>query len=132
MNSTTLGERIRELRIKNGYSQEMLASLLGVTRQSVSHYESNRRIPTLSSLLRLAELFQVPVDTFVNRIPAGSADHVRENTFLVGLSADALNYTNITPLESQLLRYFRAMGDDDREQMIALAETLSGKRNPVQ
>ncbi len=132
MNSTTLGERIRELRIKNGYSQEMLASLLGVTRQSISHYESNRRMPGLSSLLRLARLFQVPVDTFVNRIPAGSAEHVRDNSLLVGLSADALNYTNITPLEYQLLECFRTMDDTGREQMIALAEKLSGKRNHVQ
>ncbi len=132
MNSTTLGERIRELRIKNGYSQEMLASLLGVTRQSISHYESNRRMPGLPSLLQLARLFRVPVDTFVNRIPAGSAEHVRDHSLLVGLSADALNYTNITPMEYRLLEYFRAMDDKGREQMIALAEKLSGKRDPVQ
>ena len=128
MESITLGERIRELRVKNGYSQEMLASLLGVTRQSVSHYESNRRLPGIHALMQLAQLFHVPVDTFVNLIPAGNVNHVRENTFLVGLSADSLDYTNITPLESHLLDCFRSTDDAGRKQVLELAEKL-GKRH---
>ena len=131
MNSVTLGERIHALRVKNGYSQEMLASLLGVTRQSISHYESNRRLPNLLSLIKIANLFDVPVDTFVNLIPAqkDTSFMVRENNFLIGLSENSLDYTNITTLESRLLSCFRAMDDEGRSKLISIAEEMSGKRD---
>lgn len=58
----TLGERIQDLRKKNGYSQEKLSSKLNVSRQAVQKWEQNICEPSIESLAMLAELFNVSLD----------------------------------------------------------------------
>lgn len=57
-----LADKISELRKKNGWSQEELAGQLGVSRQSVSKWESAASIPDLDKILKLSELFGVSTD----------------------------------------------------------------------
>ncbi len=59
------GDRLYQLRRKQGLSQEKLADLLQVTRQSVSKWESGQAMPELSKLIQLADLFQVTLDELV-------------------------------------------------------------------
>lgn len=48
----TLGDKISKLRKDNNYTQEQLAGILGVSRQSVSKWESNLAYPETDKLLR--------------------------------------------------------------------------------
>lgn len=57
-----LAEKITEERKKNGWSQEELAARLGVSRQSVSKWESAGSIPDLQKVIQLADLFGVSTD----------------------------------------------------------------------
>lgn len=58
-------EKLMELRRKAGLSQEQLADRLGVTRQSVSKWESGAAMPELGKLIALSELFGVSIDYLV-------------------------------------------------------------------
>lgn len=58
-------EKLTNLRRREGFSQEQLADRLGVTRQSVSKWESGAAQPELSKLVALSELFRVSVDYLV-------------------------------------------------------------------
>lgn len=57
----TLGERIQELRKNEGLSQEALGEALGVTRQSISKWESDAAIPELDKLIAMSRLFRLTV-----------------------------------------------------------------------
>lgn len=57
-----LADKIIEERKKNGWSQEELASKLGVSRQAVSKWESSGSIPDLQRILLMSELFGVTTD----------------------------------------------------------------------
>ena len=57
-----LADKIMTLRKKNGWSQEELASQLGVSRQSVSKWESAGSIPDLDKILQMSRIFGVSVD----------------------------------------------------------------------
>ncbi len=57
-----LADKIIDLRKRNGWSQEELASKLGVSRQSVSKWESAASIPDLDKIIRLSDLFGVSTD----------------------------------------------------------------------
>lgn len=58
----TIGNRISELRKKYSYSQEYVASKLGVSRQAVSKWETDQTAPDTYNLIALAELFNVSVE----------------------------------------------------------------------
>ena len=57
-----LADKIIENRKKNGWSQEELADKLGVSRQSVSKWESAQAIPDMKKILQLSEVFGVSTD----------------------------------------------------------------------
>ena len=57
-----LADKIINERKKNGWSQEELADMLGVSRQSVSKWESAQSIPDLQKILKMAEVFNVSTD----------------------------------------------------------------------
>lgn len=57
-----LGEKIAQLRRKNGWSQEELADKMEVSRQAVSKWESGQTTPDLERILRLSSLFGVTID----------------------------------------------------------------------
>ena len=61
----TLAERIFAFRTQMGLSQEELAEQLGVSRQSVSKWETGQSVPDLDKLIRLADLFGITVDDLV-------------------------------------------------------------------
>lgn len=61
----TFQEKLIELRKKKGFSQEELAEQVGVSRQSVSKWETGQSNPDISKLILLSEIFEVSVDTLV-------------------------------------------------------------------
>lgn len=61
----TFSEKLLDLRRREGLSQEQLAERLGVTRQSVSKWESGTAVPELAKLVALSDLFSVSVDYLV-------------------------------------------------------------------
>lgn len=60
----TLGNRLAHLREKEGISQERLGELLGVTRQTVSSWETDKLLPKPENLRALCRCFRVEYDYF--------------------------------------------------------------------
>lgn len=58
----TLGEKIYTLRMKEGLSQEAFGEKLGVSRQSVSKWETDQSIPELDKIVLISDLFAVTTD----------------------------------------------------------------------
>ena len=59
-----LADKIIDLRKKAGWSQEELASQLGVSRQSVSKWEGAQAVPDIERILQLSRIFGVTTDYF--------------------------------------------------------------------
>ena len=57
-----LGERIKELRRRDGRTQETLASALGVTAQAVSRWEKGVCCPDMGMIPSIANYFGVSID----------------------------------------------------------------------
>ena len=62
-----LGEKITNLRVMAGLSQEQLAEKLDVSRQSVSKWEMDQSLPQLDKVLQLCELFGVTSDALLSQ-----------------------------------------------------------------
>jgi len=62
MRRTPVKNAVRETRSHQGITQERLAELTGVARQSIISIEKGRFLPTIETALRMAEALHVAVE----------------------------------------------------------------------
>ena len=61
----TLGKRLVQLRRKNQWSQQELASKLNISRASYSQYEIDQREPSLETLAKISDVYDVSLDFLI-------------------------------------------------------------------
>jgi putative transcriptional regulator len=54
--------RLKDLRENHAYSQEHLADLLGVSRQTINAIENDRYDPSLPLAFKIARLFKLKIE----------------------------------------------------------------------
>ena len=59
-------DNLIELRKLNGMSQDELADRIGVSRQTVSKYETGESLPDIEKCKHIAEVFSVSMDDLIN------------------------------------------------------------------
>lgn len=67
-------QRINELRTKAGMSQNELAQKIGVSANTVYHWNKTDAMPTLSNVERICEVFRISVEQFFHGLGASSTD----------------------------------------------------------
>ena len=60
-------ERLKELRMKKGYSQQDLATKIGLSKSSISMYEVGAREPSLEVLELVGDFFNVTTDYLLGK-----------------------------------------------------------------
>lgn len=55
----SIGARIQQFRVNNGLTQEKLAEMLNVSRQSVSKWEMDQSLPEVDKIVLMSKLFGV-------------------------------------------------------------------------
>ena len=61
-----IAERLIKLRKKHGFSQEILADKIGVSRQSVSKWERAEASPDTDNLIALANVYHIAIDQMLH------------------------------------------------------------------
>lgn len=109
-NPTDMGHRIRDVRRERGWTQDQLASAVGVSRSAVAQWETGRAGQVTTNLTRIAEVLQVGVEHLMygddKRAPAeaGTGD------------------------ELALLRLYRECSSDDKQLLLRTARRLADPR----
>lgn len=100
-----LGLRIKEMRIRRGYSQKELAQRINKSKSAVCGYETNAQIPPLEVLVSIASVLNVSLDYLVGFDEVGSismrnlSEQQRDITNL--LFDEYSKPTNVSPQLSQ-------------------------------
>jgi transcriptional regulator with XRE-family HTH domain len=68
MQRMNIADRIQYLRKQKGLSQEELADMVGVSRQSVSKWESEQSVPDLEKIITMSDIFEVTTDYILKGI----------------------------------------------------------------
>lgn len=66
MNQIKIGSFLKELRKEKGLTQEQLAEALNISNRSVSRWETGSTMPDLSTLITLAEYYDVEVREIID------------------------------------------------------------------
>jgi len=111
-----LGPRLRSLRLSRQWSQEQMGLELGVTKATVSKWESGRSLPDLPTLVRLRQLLGTTafsLDRLIDEAPLTTAEpapaydeHHRPHA--------------VTAQERDLLGAFRRLNPTQRRALLQL------------
>jgi transcriptional regulator with XRE-family HTH domain len=66
-----LGKRLRDLRAKQGFSQEAFADRCGLHRTAMSLIERGKRVPSLRTLLTLSQGFGISLSELLKEVDRG-------------------------------------------------------------
>lgn len=103
-------ERFKQLREEKGYSQQMLADKLSISRSTVGMYESGAREPNFELLEEIADFFNVDMDyligksTIKRKIPVLQKDGIQKES--PALTAEEKEFLNLFETASQEAREF--------------------------
>lgn len=99
---TLIPNNIKFLRKKNGFTQETFAQALGINRPSVGAYEEGRADPRLTTLARMAELFNVSVDELISEDLTKEHRVPKQNVKVLAVTVDDADeeYIQLVPTKA--------------------------------
>ncbi len=88
---TLITNNIKYLRKKRGFTQETFAEALGINRPSVGAYEEGRADPKLTTLSKMAGLFEVSIDELINEDLTNENSISNSNIKVLAVTVDDAN-----------------------------------------
>ena len=77
----SLGNNLFQARKKTGLSQEMVAEKLGVSRQTISKWETDETVPDIYQSKKLARLYHLSLDELIEfDVDLKEIEHIIQNT----------------------------------------------------
>jgi transcriptional regulator with XRE-family HTH domain len=104
---SVLMKNLFEIRTKKKMSQVNLSVKIGVAQETISAYESGRSFPSVDTLLKLCEIFNV------------SADYLLDKTN-ISTSVNNLLVDNLNSKELEIIALYREIPADKKERAIGL------------
>ena len=98
MNKQAFGDRLRNLRMDRGLSLQQLAGRIGVTKSTVSFYESGERLPSYDVLFEICRT----LDTTVEYLLYGGQN--RRLIDVTGLEENEIAINKAAPPENFFVR----------------------------
>jgi transcriptional regulator with XRE-family HTH domain len=113
----TIGGRIAALRAAQGLSQTMLGQAIGVSFQQVQKYEKGRNRVGAGRLQAIADMLQVPVETFFAGQPGVDEGDAAAPTFFDD------------PKVMELVMAFRSISDETtRDSVLSIVKAAASLR----
>ena len=91
-------DKVKELRTSKNLTQEQLAKRLGITRAAISAYESGIRTPSYDLLSKIANIFNITIDSLLGDTKSDVID-------VLGINKDQ------RAIIEELIRYFKAFNE---------------------
>ena len=131
MKNKLLPQKLKELRKVNNYTQDYVAEVLGVVRQTYSHYETGKRTPDAEAFYKLAGLYNISVDDLLHL----TIDIDREESYDAPAPTQASSdlseflefFNDPSNLERELLFYFNKISDEDKKEIIEFTKIKARK-----
>lgn len=123
----SVGENVRRLRQLTGETQEKLAEVAGVTRGSVSQWESGITEPRMGAIQLMVDHYHIRK---ANLIEDGGMDHVYRS--VSGRLYEMRPSEELTEEELELVRLYRSANDQGKFSIMAVAQAQQGMDGQIQ
>ena len=141
MKKQLLAGKLKELRKAHSYTQDYVASALGIVRQTYSNYETGNRTPSPEILYKLAGLYNISIDDLMHLtieldrnisydapVPTQSTEDLSAFLEYFNEPKNQKKYRFFNNLEKELLYYFGKISEEDKREIIEI-EKLKIRKN---
>src|SRR4051812_48494568 len=97
-----LQANLKELREMRALTQAELGDRAGMAAAAISHFETGQRVPSLESIVKLADALEVSVDALLGRVSTLSGTHM-DPIFLRATKASTKTLETIRRVTAALL-----------------------------
>ena len=124
MGKICINERLRELRLKSGYTQYQVAKILNIDRSTYSYYEIGKTMPDITVLLTLSRIFNIPINEMLadEDFPEGVSDSCTTPSFLHGKKNTSHIY-ELSNREKELVGAFRVCTPEAQEAILTFVKS---------
>ena len=81
----SINDNLRNLRMRERYSMEDVAEIIGVSRQSVAKWENGESLPDIEKCVKLSKLYKVTLDELVNETISITEDDEENGKYVFGV-----------------------------------------------
>ena len=140
MKQQSLSTKLKELRKAYGYTQDYVATALGIVRQTYSHYETGQRTPSSEILFKLAGLYHISVEDLMQLTleidrniyydapaPTPSSEDLTGFIAYFNNPHNQKKYQLFNNLERELLYYFEKISEVDKKEIIEFTKIKARK-----
>ena len=103
-----LSENLRKLRLACGYTQDDVATVLGLSRPAYTYYETGKTCPDLEAITKLAKMFGVTLDQLIIKEEQPLVEHTSDRV-RCRPSTDPQTIGELTNEEKQLIAWLRSV-----------------------
>jgi len=132
LNRIHINERLRELRIKSGYTQSQIAKILNIDRSTYSYYEIGKTMPDVSSLLTLAKIFNISIsELLADESNPKMMKKLSDSGIRMDYISGKKNISHIYELsstEQELVGIFRTCSENQQKEIIDYFNNIASKR----
>lgn len=141
MNNNLLPQKLKELRKAHGYTQDYIASVCDVARQTYSHYETGKRTPSSETLFKLAGLYNISVDDLMQITinldrnvyydappPTQSSKDLADFLEFCNNTKNQKKFQMFTNLEKELFYYFEKISEVDKKEIVEFTKIKAHKK----
>lgn len=110
LDTLEIGKRIKERRKELHLTQLDIKEKTGISSGNMSDIERGNRLPAANTLLQLSEVLQCSIDYLLR-----GKSSISENP-------TTPPFTDLSPQEQDMLKFFRNISKDDQEELLMLAK----------
>ncbi|MCI6573325.1 MAG: helix-turn-helix domain-containing protein [Firmicutes bacterium] len=111
-------KHLKEIRLQNNLTQKELSEQTKIIRQNISRYENGEVEPNISTLIKLADYFNVSVDYLIghrqnNKIDISGLSDIQQN--IIKMTTE-LDETNAIRVESYISAKIEAQNESQNQK----------------
>ena len=95
---------LKHLRVQNGYTQQELAKLLKKDYSTIGKWELGQRFPTMKDVMKIAEIFNIPLEELVNE--------------------NMLFEKSTSSMDQELIQKIKSLNEDQKKAIINIIDTM--------
>ena len=77
-----IGQKLKDARVHSGFTQEVVAEKINVSRQTISNWENEKSYPDIISVIELSNLYCISLDDLLKG-DSKMIEHLEESTNVV-------------------------------------------------